>query len=72
MSFNKLSIAREFKCKECDQLAQIWLQGEYLNNYGGIEKDQRFQNQILKDLEQHIRDTHPKRAEYFLNEVNET
>ena len=68
IDFNKLSIAREFKCTECDQYANIWLQGEYLHNYGGIEKDQLFQDQILKDLEDHIRDVHPKRAQYFLDQ----
>jgi len=68
IEFNKLSIAREFKCAECDQYAQIWLQGEYLDKYGEIPKDQLFQDQILKDLEQHIRDAHPLRAQYFLNE----
>ena len=62
MNFDDLKLACGFKCKECKLYTNIWLQGEYLHKYGEIPKDQQFQDQVLNDLEQHIRAAHPERT----------
>lgn len=67
-TFDELKIATQMKCDECESLCHTYLDTKYLDNLGLIEEDKKFTNQLLIDLEEHIREKHPERAKAFLKE----
>lgn len=67
-TFDELKIASQMKCPECESLCRTHLDTMYLDNLGLIKEDKKFTNQILLDLEEHIREKHPERAKAFLKE----
>lgn len=64
--FNKLSLASQMKCEECDLYKDIYLDSQHFARNGILSVDVKFVKMLLNDLEKHIRDKHPDRAEAFL------
>jgi hypothetical protein len=63
---NKLFIATQFKCKECEEFKDVYTQTLYLNNLGLLEKDKLFDEILLNDLEEHIKTKHLDRYNSFV------
>ena len=63
---NKLFIATQFKCKECEEYKDVYTQTLYLNNLGLLEEDKLFESVLLKDLEEHIKTKHLDRYNSFI------
>jgi len=69
IDFNKLSLASQMKCEECDLYKDIYLDGIHLHRIGVLEENKTFTEMLLNDLKKHIFEKHPERAEAFLKGV---
>jgi hypothetical protein len=66
---NKLFIATQFKCKECEEYKDVYTQTVYLNKLGFTEEDKLFETALLEDLEEHIKTEHLDRYDTFIRET---
>jgi hypothetical protein len=66
IEFDKLKLARGLKCAECNLYADLWLQSKEFDRLGILEENKPFNDQLLIDLEAHIKTVHPERYEAFL------
>lgn len=64
--FNKLAIASQMKCEDCDLYKDVYLDTQHFLREGLLEKDENFTEKLLTDFEAHIIEKHPERAKAFL------
>lgn len=69
ISFNKLAIASAFKCVDCDQFKELYLDQIYLTKLGFIEENKLFETILLEDFKEHIEDKHLDRFKAFIEGV---
>ena len=68
--YRKLCIASGLRCAECASIIKIYRETVYLHNLNILKiEDDKFLKCLLTDLETHIRENHPDRAEYFLDRM---
>lgn len=65
-NFNKLAIASQMKCSECDLYKDVYLDTMNFQRVGLIDEHPQFFEKLLADFEEHIIEKHPERAEAFL------
>jgi hypothetical protein len=66
--FNKLVIASQMDCEDCDLYKDVYLDTQHFLREGLLEKDEKFTEVLLADFEAHIIEKHPERARAFLKD----
>lgn len=69
LNFNKLAVASELRCGECKSFTQTYLDQIYLTKLNFTEENKLFETTLLEDFNEHIKDKHLNRYNYFLKET---